>query len=105
MKTEDHILNYCWNQLQSYKDEEYSNLTTHRPEQTLGWIEEEFISETEAMKLLDTWIQNSLKNLGAVYLYSCLDNAHISIEKEPPTDEELEYLDEIIPNIFYHGDD
>ena len=100
---EKRIFDYCWGILQSYKDKELS-LTCSKQSKSLGWIEPDNITETEAKSLLASWIHQSLLNHGAVYLYSCGDNAHISIE-DPPSADEKEYLDTIIENTFYHADD
>ena len=101
---EQQIFDYCWGMLQAYHDKQ-PTLTITRDNQCLGWIEDEPITKSEARSLLRTWIHESLIKWGSVFLYTCGDNAHIAIETGPPTSEELSYLDTIIPNKFYHGDD
>lgn len=99
------IFDYCWDLLQSYKDEG-DHLGVYHKHQTLGWIEELPIEENKAKELLANWVHSSLKEHGKVQLYSCPDNGQIVIEN--PTEislEDLKYIDEIIENTFYHGND
>lgn len=103
--TIDKVLNLCWNELETHKDDEHPYLYITHKDRELSYLDDHGaqITEDDAKKELRTWIEDSLKEHGKVILYTCTDNAEIAIEDlsdMPSTDHPSIYQPD--PDIPFH---
>ena len=78
------ILRQCWKQLSRHADNPTPNLFIIPEERTISLIDGTPTSAIPAIASLDSWIEESLRTYGKVFLYTCGDNALISIEFPDP---------------------
>lgn len=107
----DEILTTCWEHLQEHKQPTntaiYLSDFSDPNNKTLTWLSDpkcKKLTDAEALALLECWITEKIVIYGKLFLYTCPDNAEISIE-DIRDDEDLSGFECHIPNIFYIGHD
>ena len=101
-----HIQETCWKTFLGHGQINLTQPMINHKEKSLSWADGKPVNLTEAKDNLLRWINQSLKKHKKVILYTCPDNALISIEDPSKvTDKELSYCEEQIPNIFYIAHD
>lgn len=87
------ILKKCWDELIYHRDGS-TVLYASEKEKALSWQwagdDEVEVSELEAKDLLEKWIKEQYTKAGWVFLYTCKDNALVSVDMDIDTMDEDE---------------
>jgi hypothetical protein len=96
MNLEELIFNQCWAQLMDHQDDEHQQIYCDEKTQTLSFTDGTPYRERWAKDTLWRWIHDDLEEQGFVILYTCKDNAEISLDHiKDWTDEERAEFEEL----------
>ena len=105
----DDITEICWEHLLDHQQDDFTQIYYSTKTRSFSYIRDSDdykpISIAEAIAILESLITIEIILNQKVFLYTCRDNALISIDPTPNADEDLDLFTEHYENIFYIGYD